>query len=451
MNDETLSLEQLSQMVQSQQAVIDMHQSMNMEVFYWWCTALMIMIHAGFLAYEMGASRGKNALAAGIKNILALAMIIPAFYLIGWWIYLSFPTGIIPTSVAEALPWSTSMGPKLDEMGTGVFWAAFALFGATTGSILSGAVIERIRVSAFLILTLLVGSVVWILAAAWGWHGDGWLLTEYGYHDVGAAGVVHAVAGFFTLGVLINLGPRKGKFIDGIAQTIAPHSLPMTLIGLMMIIFGFFGFLGGCIIFNTGDIGWTTIYNTPTNLSAFAFNTLMGFAGGIIGCYIATRDPFWTMSGGLVGIISVAAGLDIYDPGLAFIVATAAGVLSVQCAKFLERCGIDDAVGAVAVHGFAGVFSLVLVGILATGMPNAEGMPPISLTGQLLSSVVMIALGFVPGYGVSLLLKKLNMLRVPEGVEELGIDEVELLAKPYPEANVPATQQSDVPNKLANV
>jgi Amt family ammonium transporter len=147
----------------------------------------------------------------------------------------------------------------------------------------------------------------------------------------------------------------------------------------------------------------------------------------------------------------VAAGLDIYDPGLAFIVATAAGVLSVQCAKFLERCGIDDAVGAVAVHGFAGVFSLVLVGILAAGMPNAEGMPPISLTGQLLSSVVMIALGGVPGYGVSLLLKKLNILRVPEGVEELGIDEVELLAKPYPEANVPATQQSDVPNKLANV
>ena len=76
MSTETLTLESLSAIVQSQQAVLDMHQSMNMEVFYWWCTALMLMIHAGFLAYEMGASRGKNALAAGIKNILALAMII---------------------------------------------------------------------------------------------------------------------------------------------------------------------------------------------------------------------------------------------------------------------------------------------------------------------------------------------------------------------------------------
>lgn len=451
MSTETPTLESLSALVQSQQAVLDMHQSMNMEVFYWWCTALMLMIHAGFLAYEMGASRGKNALAAGIKNILALAMIIPVFYLVGWWIYLSFTTGLIPTSVSEALPWSTSMGPKLDEMGTGIFWAAFALFGATTGSILSGAVIERIRVSAFLILTVLVGGVVWILGASWGWHPEGWLLTEWGYHDVGASGVVHAIAGFFTLGVLINLGPRKGKFIKGIAQTIAPHSLPMTLIGLMMIIFGFFGFLGGCIIFNTGETGWTTIYNTPTNLSAFAFNTLMGFSGGIIGCYFATRDPFWTMSGGLVGIISVAAGLDIYDPALAFIVASVTGVGAVKFAQLLERYGIDDAVGAVAVHGFSGIAALLFVGIFSNGTPNTEGLPAITFAGQLVAALVMIALGFIPGYSVSLLLKKLNTLRVPESVEDLGIDEVELLAKPYPEANVPATIQSEVPNKLANI
>lgn len=451
MSTDILTLERLQASLEAQQKTMEMHQAMNMEVFYWWCTALMLMIHAGFLAYEMGASRSKNALAAGVKNILALAMIIPVFYLVGWWVYLSFPGGMVPVSVSEALPWSASMGPKLDEMGTGVFWAAFALFGATTGSILSGAVIERIRVSAFLILTMLVGGIVWILAAAWGWHPDGWMLARLGYHDVGASGVVHAVAGFFTLGVLINLGPRRGKFINGIAQTIAPHSLPMTLIGLMMIIFGFFGFLGGCIIFNTGDIGWMTIYNTPTNLSAFAFNTLMGFAGGIVGCYFATRDPFWTMSGGLVGIISVAAGLDLYDPALAFVVAAGVGVLAVKFAQLLEHRGIDDAVGAVAVHGFAGVVALILVGVFASGTPNAAGHPAISLSGQMIGAVVMALIGFAPGYSISLALKKLNLLRVPGKVEDLGIDEVELIAKPYPEASVPATVQSEVPNKLANV
>ncbi|MDC0612485.1 ammonium transporter [Vibrio sp.] len=450
MADGTVTLESLKALVDAQQKTIDMQTSMNMEAFYWWCTALMIMIHAGFLAYEIGASRTKNALAAGIKNILALALIIPVFYLVGWWIYLSFPEGLIPNSVASALPWSVSMGPKLDEMGTGIFWAAFAMFGATTGSILSGAVIERMRVSSFLILTIAVGGIIWILAAAWGWHPEGWLLTKLGYHDVGAAGVVHAVAGFFTLGVLLNLGARRGRFINGVAQTIAPHSLPMTLIGLMMIIFGFFGFLGGCIIYNAGDAGWTTIYGTPTNLSAFAFNTLMGFAGGIVGCYFATRDPFWTMSGGLVGIIAIAAGLDLYDPGLAFCLAAGTGVLAVQFAKMLEKFGIDDAVGAVAVHGFAGSLSVILVGIFANNMPNAEGIPPITFTGQLISTGVMIVLGFVPGYGISYLLKKFSMLRVPGTVEDKGIDEVELLAKPYPESMVPASYASEVPNKLAN-
>jgi ammonia channel protein AmtB len=264
------------------------------------------------------------------------------------------------------------------------------------------------------------------------------MLTKYGYHDVGASGVVHAIAGFFTLGVLINLGPRVGKYINGVAQQIKAHNLPMTLIGLMMIIFGFFGFLGGCIIFNVDAGGWTTIYGTPTNLSAFAFNTLMGFAGGVIGCYIATRDPFWTMSGGLVGIISVAAGLDLYDPGLAFIIAICVSFIAVGAAKWLEKMGIDDAVGAVGVHGVTGIVALILVGVFAGGTPNVGGNPDISLYGQTVCAIVIAVLGFVPGYLVSLLLKKLDMLRVPASVEELGLDEVEILAHPYPET-IPAS------------
>ena len=188
--------------LQAFKEAFEMHQSMNIEVFYWWCTAIMFMIHAGFLAYEIGASRVKNALASGMKNILTLAVIIPSFYFFGWWIYNAFPGGIIPVDASSSLPWAASMGPDAKDMSTGIFWAAFAMFGATTGSILSGAVIERIRLSAYLILSIVVGSVLWILAGAWGWHPDGWLLTDLGYHDVGASGVVHAVAGFFSLGVI---------------------------------------------------------------------------------------------------------------------------------------------------------------------------------------------------------------------------------------------------------
>jgi ammonia channel protein AmtB len=180
------------------------------ETFYYLTIPLMVLIHVGFLAYEMGASRSKNALASGIKNILAFAMIVPFFYFIGWWIYWAFPTGLTLSEGAMgisglayansiALPWSEYMGPNLDDRSSGVFWGAFVLFAATTASIMSGGVIERIKLTGFVVLAIILGSFVWILAGAWGWHADGWLVTKFGYHDFGAAGVVHMIAGFFTL------------------------------------------------------------------------------------------------------------------------------------------------------------------------------------------------------------------------------------------------------------
>ncbi len=418
--------------------LIEMSGTVNMEVYYWWCTALMVIIHAGFLAYEMGASRLKNTLASGVKNILAFAFVVPTFFFFGWFIYLAFPGGFTPDMEAGAggIPWDPAMGPNLSDNATGVFWAAFTMFAATTASIMSGAVIERIRMSAFLILAVLLGSVVWILAAAWGWHPDGWLTKTFGYHDTGAAGVVHMVAGFFTLGVLLNLGPRIGRFKpDGTVMPISGHSTPMSLIGLMMIIVGFFGFLGGCIIYVTGD-QWVTIYNTPATLSSFAFNTLMGFAGGIIGAYLITRDPFWMMSGGLVGIISAASGLDLYYPPLAFLLGFVGGCSIAYVDKLLQKFKIDDAVGAFSVHGIGGLIGVVGCGVFAAGYPNVDG-PAISFGGQLAGAFIMALVGFIPGYGVSYLLKLMGLLRVPKEAEEAGLDLAEIPSKAYPESVAP--------------
>jgi Ammonia permease len=412
--------------------------TINAEVFYWWCTALMLAIHAGFLAYEMGASRAKNALASGMKNLIAFAFLVPAFYYVGWWIYLAFPAGFSIAEGSEAgLPWNTAMGPNLADNASGIFYAAFTLFAATTASIMSGSVIERIRISGFTILALFLGSVVWILGASWGWHPDGWLTTEWGLHDVGAAGCVHTIAGFFTLGVLINLGPRIGRYnADGSVNDLPGHNMPMSLIGLMLIVMGFFGFLGGCIIY-TGDT-WTTIYNTPATLSAFAFNTLMGVAGGMIGAYLVTRDPFWMMSGALIGVISSAPALDLYYPGFAFLVSFAGGCIMPKLNDILvTKFKIDDAVGAVAVHGFGGVWGLIAAGLFASGYPNVAG-PHISLAGQLQSMVVFVLLGFLPGYGLSYVLKMFGLLRVGHAAELAGLDRVEVPAKAYPEANMPA-------------
>lgn len=341
----------------------------------------MVLIHAGFLAYEMGASRSKNALASGIKNILAFAMIVPFFYFVGWWIYWAFPTGLTLSAGAMgisglayandiALPWSQYMGPNLDDRASGVFWGAFVLFAATTASILSGGVIERIKLTGFVVLAIVLGAFVWILAGAWGWHADGWLVTKLGYHDFGAAGVVHMVAGFFTLGVLINLGPRIGKFnADGTANHIAGHSMPMTLIGLMLIIAGFWGFLMGCVIVPGEAWSWsssieTTIYGTPMTISGMTFNTLMGFAGGII-----------------------------------------------------------------AAQGYPAMFG--------------EEVIETSLIGQLIGAGVMGLLGFVPGYVVSLILKLTGQLRVPTEAEIAGLDSVKVPADAYPESLHPSVSPAE--------
>ena len=216
------------------------------EMYYYLTIPLMILIHAGFLAYEMGASRVKNVLSSGVKNILAFAFMIPTFYYFGWFTYWAFPNGLIPSAenwqvaIDYANPVGAVMGPNLADNATGVFWGAFTLFACTTASIFSGSVIERIRVVPFVILAIILGSFAWVIAAAWGWNAGGWMVTGLGYHDFGAAGVVHMIAGFFALGVLINLGPRIGKFnADGSENHISGHNLPFTATGLMLIIVGF--------------------------------------------------------------------------------------------------------------------------------------------------------------------------------------------------------------------
>lgn len=427
------------------ETAVEQMTAVNNEFFYWMSIGLMMLIHAGFLAYEVGASRSKNVLATAMKNLLAFATIVVSFYFVGWFLYNAMPSGFIEFNDAAkaALPWSDNMGPNVQDPASGIFWGAFALFAATTGSIMSGAVLERIRTSGFLVVTVFVGSVTWIIGAAWGWHGAGWMLTKLGFHDVGAAGCVHMIAGFAALGLLINLGPRIGRFKpDGTAVTIPPHNLPLTMLGLFLIFTGFFGFLMGCVIY--GGSGYSTIYGTPTTLSAFAFSTLMGLAGGIIGAYVTSKgEPFWTISGGLAGVISVAPGMDLYHPALAFTVALVGGGLIPYIGKLLERFRIDDVVGAVTVHGGMGAYALVMVGFFLHGYPNIEGNPPITFWGQVIGMLVFAALGFVPVYLLSLLLKKVGLLRIPPEVEEQGLDLSEVPATPYPEG-IPVTGKASL-------
>src|SRR5512134_2786536 len=210
------------------------------EQFYFWTVVIMWLIHVGFMAYEGGAARRKNVMSTAMKNILTIAVVTPTFYYFGWYTYGCFQAGwpksghdsptvegldILVGLCQNSAPWAAQMGPNLQDHISGVFFLAFLLFSWTVGSIMSGALIERVRLSAYLILTAILGSAVWIMDAAWGWSGGGWLTIRFGFHDAIASGVVHGVAGLFTLGVLLNLGPRIGKYTkDGLARSFRGHN-----------------------------------------------------------------------------------------------------------------------------------------------------------------------------------------------------------------------------------
>lgn len=428
------------------------------EFYYWITVPLMFLIHVGFCMYEVGASRNKNKLHTLLKNTMLMPLVTITFFFFGWWIYFAFPQ--VPfgdgglTAAPNAVPWSELMGTHLggnpegsvttaDDNAfwariNGVFWAAFLLFSWTAASIVSGSVIERIRPSAFWIIAVLVGSVAWILDASWGWHPDGWMVTKLGYHDAYASGVIHGIAGGAALGVLIPLGARIGKFApDGTPRAINPHNKWLVTIGLFLIYTGFWGFYVACNvpiisaddIGSTGGFTATTIYLTPTTLSAIVFNFLMSLSGGLIVGYVVSRgEAFWTYSAGLAGIITASAGNDLYHPIQAMII----GGVGAWCAYKLHfwverRFKVDDVVGAVAVHGYAGVIGLVISGFVLWGHPSTAGyhenVAVITPWGQAIGAIIMFGvLGFLPAYVVSVILKRFGKLRVPEAAEIAGLD-----------------------------
>jgi Amt family ammonium transporter len=424
------------------------------EQFYFFTVVIMWLIHVGFMAYEAGAARRKNIMSTAMKNILTIAVVTPTFYYFGWYIYGCMEEGwpkdghqspeALPGFCGATAPWADAMGPNLQDHISLVFFLAFLLFSWTTASIMSGALIERVRLSAFLILGAVLGSVVWILDAAWGWSSGGWLTTRFGFHDSIASAVVHGVAGAFTLGVLLNLGPRIGKYDRmGRARTFRGHNIHLTLMGLMLIFTGFYGFYAACLVIqSTVFPGWLNIYLSPTTLGSIAMVITFGFAGGFTGGWFASRgDPFWTLSGGLAGVISVSAGADVYHPSLAYLLSTSGGLLVVYVGQWIEKTlRVDDAVGAVAVHGFCGFYGVFLVGIFAGGYPTGINNIESSMGGQLVGILTFIPLGFLPGFACSWLLKRFNLLRVPPEVELEGLDMAEFQQDFFPEfERVPET------------
>ena len=425
------------------------------EFYYWVTVVFMFLIHVGFCIYEVGASRRKNHMHTLMKNTMLVPLVTITFYFFGWWIYFAFPNGPGITGglidAPWAFAWSELMGPHLggspvstdltsEDTQTwarlnGVFWAAFLLFSWTAASIVSGACIERIRSNAFWILAILIGSVMWIIDAAWGWHPDGWMVQILGYHDAYASGVIHAIAGGFALGVLLVLGPRIGKFKkDGTPRNITPHNPWLVTVGLFFIFTGFWGFYAACNVpifdVQQGDgefFSATNIYLSPTSLSAITFNFLMSLAGGLLTGYIISKgNATWTYYSGLAGIIAASAGNDLYHPIQSMFVAAAGVIFMYRLHYWVERkFQVDDAVGAVAVHGYAGFFGVCIAGFILSGYPTSPNPDYASISpwGQFVGALIMFGLlGFLPGFITAKILHAIGILRIPKSVETAGLD-----------------------------
>ena len=315
----------------------------------------------------------------------------------------------------------------------GVFWAAFLLFSWTAASIMSGAIIERVRSGSFWLAAVLVGSVAWIIDAAWGWSYNGWMIQVLGYHDAYASGVIHAIAGGGALALLIHLGPRIGKFrADGTPRVIVAQNPWLITVGLFLIYTGFWGFYVACNIpiidIQDGDgvfYSATNIYLGPTTLSAITFNFLMSLSGGLLATYIVSRgDAFWTYSGGLCGVIGASAGNDLYHPIQAMLIGAFVPVICYKLHFWVERrFKIDDAVGAVAVHGYGGFLGVVIAGFMLWGYPASPLYDSVvNPFGNFIGAIIMFALGFVPCYILGAILKGLNVLRIPYEIELVGLD-----------------------------
>ena len=256
-----------------------------------------------------------------------------------------------------------------------------------------------------------------------------------GYHDAYASGVIHAIAGGFALGILVVLGPRIGKFAaDGTPRNIHPRNPWLVAIGLFLIYTGFWGFYVACNIpmwdVQEGEgvfYSATNIYLGPTTLSAITFNFLMSLAGGLLaGYWVSKGDPFWTYSSGLAGIIAASAGNDLYHPIQAMIIAILGVVFMYKMHGWVERrFKVDDAVGAVAVHGYAGIFGVVICGFVLWGYPSSPNTDyaTINPLGQIVGAIIMFGvLGFLPGWIIALILRGCGILRIPEAVEIAGLD-----------------------------
>ncbi len=387
---------------------------------------------AGFTMLESGSVRTKNASVICLKNIGLYAIAGLAYYAVGYnlmyvdvasWIG-SFTFSYGPSAQEIALlKGDTSVAEAVAETGHAVMsdWFFQMVFVATTASIVSGALAERVKLWSFFLFTLLLTAFIYPVVGAWTW-GGGWL-NQMGFQDFAGSTIVHSTGGWAALAGAIVVGPRFRKFrADGTVKATPPSNVPVVTLGVFILWLGWFGFNGGSQLALAGvsDAVAISIILVNTNLAAAAgVMTAICLAKPILG----RHDLFAGLNGAIAGLVSITAGPDIVDHNWAIIIGAVGGVVCTAGIKLLEILKIDDVVGAIPAHLMAGVWGTLAVCIVGGGNVGV----------QLIGILAVGAFVFVTSWTMWMIIDKTIKARVSQHVEEVGQDVAELGIEAYPE------------------
>ena len=391
----------------------------------------------GFATLEAGLTRAKNTVNILFKNTLIPAIGLLTFAFLGF--NLMYPgafNGFFGFA-GFGLPFPTVEGGFLDlSYNEGyTYWTDFlfqGMFAATAATIVSGAVAERIKLSSFLIFSVVFVGLVYPVVGSWKW-GGGWL-DSLGFYDFAGSTLVHSVGGWGALIGTVMLGARKGKYVDGKVNPIPGHSMPMATIGVFLLWLGWFGFNGGSVL--SAD---------PAAVSLVLVTTCIAASAGIVGAMAATwtiskkPDLSMVLNGCLAGLVGITAGADQMGPGSAFWIGLIAGVLVVLSVMFIDRIRIDDPVGAISVHLVCGIW-----GTLAVGLFGA--MAGLRQLGVQLAGVGAYGIATATAVFIIFSIVKATMgLRVSEEEELEGLDVGEHGIVAYPDFQIhPAAKGSGI-------
>lgn len=384
-------------------------------------SALVFFMQAGFALLESGMSRAKNAVNVMMKNYMDGCVGGIVYWLVGFGLMFG----------ANATGWygMSHFAPSAGEPWDFTFLLFQMMFAATAATIASGAMAERTRYSAYLVGAIVISGFIYPVFGSWVWSGayggQGWL-AKMGFIDFAGSTVVHSVGAWCALAGILVLGPRLGRFAaDGTPRVIPGHNLSLVALGGFILWLGWFGFNAGSTLAMNESLG------------LIALNTHLAAAAGALGAVLALRGTSspvllsTTVNGSLGGLVGITAGCATMQPGYALITGLVAGFVVVFGMRLMDRLRLDDVVGAVPVHGLAGVWGTVAAGLFFTGDPFSWARVSV----QLIGAGAAFLWAFPLALSMYLILAKTVGLRTSTQHEQRGLDYSEHAEAGYPEFN----------------